>query len=198
MVARPEVKFDLNVEILNSKTTFALLKFSSRHLLARITMGSTALRFRPLTFCDLCAKYSCIQVMFSCLNISLHIHCMLNLTSADSYTPVPCSLTCANAWMIHFPHVCSQNELCPSAWCSCSLCLICTDPKSDPRWQMTTADLQVKSCSQPFLSLPTDQTAVRCKEPWSLVFFSVTQASASGTVTPHLCSNPKQQIRLVP
>lgn len=94
MVARPEVKFDLNVEIQNSKTTFALFKFPPRHLPARITMGSTALRFRPLTFCDLCVKYNCIRVMFSCLNSSLHIHCMLNLTSADSYTPVPYSNLC--------------------------------------------------------------------------------------------------------
>lgn len=111
MVARPAVKFDLNVEIQNSKSTFALLKFSPHHLPARITTGSMALRFRPLTFRDLCAKYNCIQVMFSCPNISLHIHCMLNLTSADSFTPVPYSLTCANAWMIHFPHV-SSSELC--------------------------------------------------------------------------------------
>lgn len=97
MVARPEVKFDLNVEIQNSKTTFSLLKFSPRHLPAGITMGRTALRFRPLTFCDLCAKYNYIQVMFSRLNSSLRIHCMLNLTSTDSYTPVPYSLTRANA-----------------------------------------------------------------------------------------------------
>lgn len=108
-------------------------------------MGSTALRFRPLTFCDLCAKYSCIQVMFPSHNSSLQIHCMLNFTSADSYTPVPYSQTWANAWMIHFPHVSFQNEFCPSSWCSCSLCLIRTDPKPAPCWQRT--DLQVKSCS---------------------------------------------------
>lgn len=107
MVARPEVKFDLNVEIQNSKsTTFALLIFSPHHV-----GGVTALRFRPLTFYDLCAEYDCIQVMFSCLNSSLHIPCMLNLTFADSYTPVPYSLTCANAWMIRFPHVSLQDEL---------------------------------------------------------------------------------------
>lgn len=102
-------------------------------------------------FRSVCEIYSgnYIQVMFSRLNSSLRIHCMLNLTSADSYTPVPYSPTCANAWMIHFPHVSSQKELCPSSWGSCSLCLICTDPKSDPCWQMTTADLQVKPCSSP-------------------------------------------------
>lgn len=109
MVARPEVKFDLNVEIQNSEsTTFALLVFSPHH-------GGGALRFRPLTFCDLCAEYNCIQVMFSCLNSSLHIPCMLNLTFADSYTPVPCSLTCANALMILFPHVSLQDELWPGS-----------------------------------------------------------------------------------
>lgn len=134
MVARPAVKFDLNVEIQNSKTAFALLKFSPRHLPARITTGSTALRFRPLTFRDLCAKYNCIQVMFSCPNSSLHIHCMLNLTSADSFTPVPYSLTVQMHEWFTF-HMCPlQSSVCPSSRCSCScsLCLICTDPKISP------------------------------------------------------------------
>lgn len=135
MVARPEVKFDLNVEMQNSKsTTFARLKFSPRHIIspAKVTMGGTALRFRPLTCCDLWAEYNCIQVRFSCLNSSLHIHCMLNLTSADSYTPVPYSLTCANAWVSRFPHVSLQNELWPSSSSSCSLCLILLWPQIRP------------------------------------------------------------------
>lgn len=87
---------------------------SSYSLLTTGGVGA-ALRFRPLTFCDLCAEYDCIQVMFSCLNSSLHIPCMLNLTFADSYTPVPCSLTCANARMIRFPHVSLQDELWPGS-----------------------------------------------------------------------------------
>lgn len=160
MVAGPEVKFDLNVEIQNSKTRFALLKFTPRHLPASITMGSTALRLRPLTFCDLCARYNCIQVMFSCLNSSLHIHCMLNLTSADSYTPVPYSLTCANAWMIHFPHVSSPNEL----------CLVQLHPLPYLHWPQirpvltddncrSTGEILFVTYAQPVPSLPTHQTA---------------------------------------
>lgn len=130
MVAGPEVKFDLNVEIRNSKTRFALLKFSPRQLPARITMGSTALRLRPLTFCDLRARYDCIQVMFSCLNSSLHIHRMLNLISADSYTPVPYSNFCK----------CVNDSLSAcvlSEWAlPAAAAVICADPKSDLRRQL--------------------------------------------------------------
>lgn len=132
---------------------------SPYHLPCQGYHGGTALRFRPLTGCDLWAEYNCIQVMFSCLNSSLHIRCMLNLTSADSYTPVPYSLTCANAWVICFPHVSLQNELWPSSWSSCSLCLILLWPPNQTcadRWQLLLYRWNL-TCSQSPAFLPSER-----------------------------------------
>lgn len=173
----------------NSKsTTFAQLKFSARHIIspARVTMGATA-EIQTSDLCDLWAEYNCIQVMSSCLNSSLHIHCMLNLTSADSYTPVPYSLTCANAWVICFPHVSLQNELWPSSSSSCSLCLILLWPQIRP----VLTDDKYSSTGELFHAASLQPRYPQNEEG------SLTQASADGTVMQHLCSEPKQQIESV-
>lgn len=58
MVARPEVKFDLNAEIQNSKSTrIALLKMHPSHLLSPARTTEGVHDWSLLTNWDLCAKY---------------------------------------------------------------------------------------------------------------------------------------------
>lgn len=79
---------------------------------------------------------------FSCLNSSLCIHSMLNLTSTDSSTHAPYPLTCANTWELEWKwsiiHMCLGRVSCIPAVssCRCELCFIMLWTGSKPTLMM--------------------------------------------------------------